>query len=70
MHLGTLGLIQMWGWRGGGSRTSFSSFEFELKLCGSHAPFQVADLVERRRIITQFILEPIGHIGIGCVALQ
>jgi len=45
-------------------------FELKLKLCGSHAPFQVADLVERRRIITQFILEPIGHIGIGCVALQ
>lgn len=68
MHLGALGLIQMWGW----AREQVFDFEFEfgLKLCGSHAPFQVADLVETRCIIAQFILEPIGHIGIGCVALQ
>lgn len=48
-----------------------SGFEFELKSCGSHAPFQVANLVEARCVIAQFILEPVGHIGgSGCVTLQ
>lgn len=75
MHLGTLGTTRCGRM---GSRSPVFEFEFgfelKLKLCGGHAPFQVADLVEARCIITQFILEPIGHIGgigrIGGVALE